>query len=179
MQIPLKETFNKYWSITLQDVDYVPASLPTTQDAGCRLVMCEDNDAVIKMLRKGRAPMMSHVARTHRVNLDWLLERSYTDPNVYCRYVDTKMQLADLLTKMNFTSADWLHLCGLLRLGAIPPEQRIAEEPPLPTTSTSSSSSSKAEDVPRGGLNVNSAEASYRKSSTSLKASERRRPRAR
>ena len=87
----MTENFQKYWQMTLENVDYVPASLPTSQDAGCRLVMCEDNDAVIKMLRKGRAPMMAHVARTHRVNLDWLLERSYTDPNVYCRYVDTKM----------------------------------------------------------------------------------------
>ena len=40
-----------------------------------RVVMVADNDAVIKMLKKGRAPAMAHVVRTHRVNLDWLLER--------------------------------------------------------------------------------------------------------
>ena len=56
-------------------------------------------DMVIKMLKKGRAPAMAHVARTHRVNLDWLLERSFVDPCVLGRYIDTASQLADILTK--------------------------------------------------------------------------------
>ena len=34
----------------------------------------EDNDAVIKMCIKGRSPALRHVARTHRINLDWLSE---------------------------------------------------------------------------------------------------------
>ena len=35
----------------------------------------EDNEAVIKMVIKGRSPTMRHVSRTHRVALDWLLDR--------------------------------------------------------------------------------------------------------
>ena len=115
------EAIKRYDTILFDTVDYVPASLPM-HSPNCRLVMVEDNDAVIKMLQKGRAPAMSHVSRTHRVNLDWLLERSINDPCVHCRYIDTKAQIADMLTKPNFTVRDWCHLCGLFRLG-----------PPTPT----------------------------------------------
>ena len=45
-------------------------------------VILEDNDAVIKMCIKERSPSMKHVARTHRVNLDWLFERLNRDPAV-------------------------------------------------------------------------------------------------
>ena len=62
----------KYHAISLDGVDYVPASLPLPT-ANTKLVMVEDNDAVIKMRKKGRAPSMAHVALTRHVNLDWLL----------------------------------------------------------------------------------------------------------
>ena len=101
----MADTMRKYSAVSLDSVDYMPASLPLIVP-NTHLIMCEDNDAVIKMLREGRAPAMSHIARTHRVNLDWLLERSFDEPNVYCHYEDTKQQLADLLTKQNFMSAD-------------------------------------------------------------------------
>ena len=103
--VSLDAAMKAYHSIQLENVDYVPASLPPPV-ANTRPVMVEDNDAVIKMLRKGRAPSMSHVSRTHRCNLDWLLERSIHDPCIYCRYIETKQQLADLLTKPNFSVRD-------------------------------------------------------------------------
>ena len=37
-----------------------------------QLVVAEDNEAVIKTVAKGRSAKLRHVARTHRVNLDWL-----------------------------------------------------------------------------------------------------------
>ena len=40
-----------------------------------KLVVMEDNEAVIKMIIKGRSPTLRHVSRTHRVDLDWLFER--------------------------------------------------------------------------------------------------------
>ena len=70
------------------------------------------------MLQKGRAPAMSHVARTHRVNLDWLLERLHIDDSIYCRYVESKHQLADILTKPGFTKELW---CNLLEQWRISP----------------------------------------------------------
>ena len=35
------------------------------------LYVFEDNEAVIKMIVKGRSPTMRHISRTHRVALDW------------------------------------------------------------------------------------------------------------
>ena len=80
-----KDAVEKYYMLSLDSVDYVPASMPDPE-GGCRLVMAEDNDAVIKLLRKGGAPTMSHASRTHRVNLDWLLEKNFDDP-LYLRQV--------------------------------------------------------------------------------------------
>ena len=44
------------------------------------LYVFEDNEAVIKMIIKGRSPTMRHVSRTHRVALDWLFDRINLDP---------------------------------------------------------------------------------------------------
>ena len=57
----------------LMEMDYVPK--PVTPPSGqAHLIILEDNDAVIKMAIKQRAPQMRHVPRMHRVNLDWLFE---------------------------------------------------------------------------------------------------------
>ena len=73
----------------------------------------ENNEAMIKMIIKGRSPTMRHVSRTHRVALDWLLDRINVEPMIQIKYVDTKNQLADLLTKGSFTRDDWNHLLCL------------------------------------------------------------------
>ena len=53
---------------------------------------------------------MRHVSRTHRVALDWLFDRINLDQKIQIKYIDTKNQLADFLTKGNFTYDDWNHL---------------------------------------------------------------------
>ena len=63
------------------------------------LYIFEDNEAVIKMIIKGRSVTMRHVSRTHRVALDWLFDRINLDPKIQIKYMDTKNQLADILTK--------------------------------------------------------------------------------
>ena len=78
--------------------------------------MFEDNEAVIKMIIKGRSPTMRHVSRTHRVALDWLFDRINLDPKIQIKYIDTKNQLADMLTKGNFTRDDWNHLLCLFNI---------------------------------------------------------------
>ena len=50
------------------------------------------------------------MSRTHRVALDSLFDRIKLDPNIQVKYVDTKNQLADILTKCNFTRDEWNHL---------------------------------------------------------------------
>jgi hypothetical protein len=77
----------------------------------------EDNDAVIKMCIKGRSPNMRHVARTHRVDLDWLFERIREDPGINIQYINTKQQIADIFTKGQFTTEQWKKLCQLAQLG--------------------------------------------------------------
>ena len=72
------------------------------------LYIFEDNEAVIKMIIKGRSPTMRHVSRTHRVALDWLFDRINLDPKIQIKYIDTKNQLADTLTKGNFTRDECL-----------------------------------------------------------------------
>ena len=62
------------------------------------LYVFEDNEAVIKMIIKGRGPTMRHVSRTHRVALDWLFDRINLDSKIQIKYIDTKKQLADMLT---------------------------------------------------------------------------------
>ena len=100
----------------LTNVDYVPTTLPEHDDKAVLLVM-EDNDAVIKMVVKSRAATMRHVGRTHRIDLDWLIERFQSDPGIKIRFVGTKEQIADFLTKGAFASAQWKDLCKLAQIG--------------------------------------------------------------
>ena len=65
---------------------------------------------------------MRHVSRTHRVALDWLFDRINLDPQIQIRYVDSKNQLADVLTKGHFTRDEWNHLlcfCSILAFSAL------------------------------------------------------------
>ena len=59
---------------------------------------------------------MRHVSRTHRVALDWLLDRINLDPKIQIKYIDTKNQLADILTKGQFTRDEWNHLLCLFNI---------------------------------------------------------------
>ena len=74
------------------------------------LYIFEDNEAVIKMIIKGRSPTMRHVSRTHRGARDWLFDRINLDTKIQIKYVDIKNQLAEVLTKGNFTRDEWNHL---------------------------------------------------------------------
>ena len=122
---PHESAYKKYDVISLEYADYVPPSMPELE-ANTKCVFVQDNDAVIKMVIKARAPMLKHVARTHRIDLDWLFERLSTDPAIYGRYLHTKLQIADILTKGHFTSDQWCALCSLLRLGA-PPASHVSK----------------------------------------------------
>ena len=86
--------------------DYVPPSLPISYGRAF-LYALEDNDAVIKMIVKGRSPNLRHVGRTHRVDLDWLFERINKDPGMFVQWVGTKEQLGDILNKGSFTADAW------------------------------------------------------------------------
>ena len=59
---------------------------------------------------------MRHVSRTHRVALDWMFDGINLDHKIQIKYIDTKNQLADILTKVNFTRAEWNHLLCLFNI---------------------------------------------------------------
>ena len=84
-----------------RDIDAVPSKVQSARQEAL-LYVFEDNEAVIKMIIKCRSPTMRHVSRTHRVALDWLFDRINLDPKIQIKYIDTKNQLADILTKGEF-----------------------------------------------------------------------------
>ena len=96
----------------MQDIDSVPSDVQSARQEAL-LYVFEDNEAVIKMIIKGRSPTMRHVSRTHSVALDWLFDRINLDSKIQIKYIDTKNQLADNLTKGNFTRDEWNHLLSL------------------------------------------------------------------
>ena len=94
----------------LSHVDHVTTHAHSSQGES-QLYIAEDNEPVIKMISKGRSPTMRHVTRTHRVVLGDKL-----DHQIQIKYVDTKNQLADILTKWDFTRDEWNHLLRLLNI---------------------------------------------------------------
>ena len=99
----------------VHDIDSVPSNVQSSRQEAL-LYVFEDNEAVIKMITKGRSPTMRHVSRTHRVALDWLFDRVNLDSQIQIKYIDTKNQLADILTKGNFTRDEWNHLLCLFNI---------------------------------------------------------------
>ena len=73
----------------LDNVDSVPSNVQSSHQEAL-LYVFEDNEAVIKMIIKGRSPTMRHISRTHRVALDWLFDRIRLDPEIQIKYIDTK-----------------------------------------------------------------------------------------
>ena len=100
----------------MKDIDLIPSNVQSANHE-VSLYVFEDNEAVIKMIIKGRSPTMRHVSRTHRVALDWLFDRINLDPKIQIKYIDTKKnQLADILTIGNFTRDEWNHLLTLFTI---------------------------------------------------------------
>ena len=99
----------------MQDIDSVPSNVYSARQEAL-LYVFEDNEAVIKMIMKGRSPTMRHVSRTHRVALDWLFDRINLDSKIQIKYIDTKNQLANILTKGNFSRDEWNHLLSLFNI---------------------------------------------------------------
>ena len=71
----------------------------------------EGNEAVIKMIIKGRSPTMRHVSGTHRVALDWLFDRINLDPKIHIQYV--------LAPKKNNSLTCWLKAVSRVMIGVI------------------------------------------------------------
>ena len=99
----------------MENIDSVPSNVQSSRQEAL-LYVFEDNEAVIKMIIIGRSPTMRHVSRTHRVALDWLFDRINLDTKIQTKYIDTKNQVADILTNGNFTRDEWNHLLCLFNI---------------------------------------------------------------
>ena len=71
--IPIKPT-----NVIPTNIDNIPSNTKNS-DSCATLYVFEDNEAVIKMMIKGRSPTMRHVSWSHRVALDWLFYRINLD----------------------------------------------------------------------------------------------------
>ena len=99
----------------MENIDSVPSNVQSSRQEAL-LYVFEDNEAVIKMIIKGRSPTMRHVSRTHRVAPDWLFDRVNLDPKIQIEHIDTTNQLTDIPTKGNFTRDEWNHLLCLFNI---------------------------------------------------------------
>ena len=96
-------------------IDYVHSNVQSPYREAL-LYVFEDSEVVIKMIIKGRSPTMRHVSRTQRVALDWFFDLINLDSKIQIKYIDTKNQLADILTKGNFTRDEWNHLLKMFTI---------------------------------------------------------------
>ena len=105
--IPIKHT-----NVIPTNIDHIPSN---TTHSGYS-AMFQDNETVIKMIIKGRIPTVRHVSRTQRVALDFFFDMINLDPKIQVGYIDTKHQLADMLTNGNFTRDEWNNLLHLFNI---------------------------------------------------------------
>ena len=99
----------------LNNIDFISSPVNSSREEAL-LSNLEDNEAVIKMIIKGRSTTMRHVSRTHRVALELLFGRINLDFQIQIKYIDTKNQLTDTLTKGHFTRDGRNHLLCLLNI---------------------------------------------------------------
>ena len=65
----------------MENFDSVPSNVQSSRQEAF-LYVFEDNEAVIKMIIKGRGPTKRRVSRTHRVAFDWMFDRVNLDPKM-------------------------------------------------------------------------------------------------
>ena len=62
------------------------------------LYIREDNQAAIEICNSGFSPKLTHITRTHKVNLSSIKDE-VKKPEVHLGYIDTSEQAADIFTK--------------------------------------------------------------------------------
>ena len=99
----------------LDNFDFISSNVQFSHHEAL-LYVFEDNEAVIKMIMKGRSPTMRHVSRTHRVALDWLFDRINFGPQNPNQIHRHQKPTRCILSKGNFTRDEWNHLLCLFNI---------------------------------------------------------------
>ena len=102
-------------NVDLSNIYQVPSNAHLSEKEA-QLYIFEDNEAVIKMIIKGRSPRMRHVSRTHRVALDWLFVRINLNGEIQIKYVESKNQHTYIQTKGSFTRGEWHNFLGFFNI---------------------------------------------------------------
>ena len=105
----------KEWSMILDNVDFVSSNVQSSHQEAL-LYVFEDNEAVIKMIIKGRSLTMRHVSRTHRVALDWLFDGINLDAKIQNQIHLTPRTNSYTYWQGNFTRDEWNHLLCLFNI---------------------------------------------------------------
>ena len=103
----------------IHPIDYIPPNVVEVH-RDTRLFVMEDNEAVIAITINGRAPNLRYLNRTHRVDIDWILERIQGDEGIKIRCCKTAEMIADIFTKGSFTKPKWDALLELAQIRPLP-----------------------------------------------------------
>ena len=87
-----------------------------------RLVVHEDNQAMMRVCQTGRNPTMRYLKRTHRTSVAWLHEVCSSDAVELC-YTESALMAADIYTKAFTDSQKWEGACW--NIGVCPPASLV------------------------------------------------------
>ena len=98
---------------------------PAASGLQTHLIVAEDNEAVIKIIKKCRSVALRHLPRTHRIDVTWLFEVCGAE-EVKLRHVGTDEQVADLMTKAFTSPEKWRSLLEIAQIvpGVVEPRQQ-------------------------------------------------------
>ena len=84
-------------------------STPTTLPVP--ILAYADNQSTIVVLGKGYSAKLTHISRTHRVNMHWLQE-VFKNLKIPIHYTRSDKQAADIFTKAFLQLEPWIKLCS-------------------------------------------------------------------
>ena len=99
----------------LDNVDFISSNVHSSRQEAL-LYIFEEQRSSDQDDHEGKTPYNATCFQNHRAALDWLFDRINLDPKIQVKYIDTKNQLADILTKGNFTRDEWNHLLCLFNI---------------------------------------------------------------
>ena len=105
----------KHTNVIPTNIDHIPSNTKNS-DSSAMLSVFEDNEVVIKVIIKGRSPQWGMFHEPTELLWNGCLTGLIWTQKIQIRYIDTKHQLGDMLTKGNFTRDEWSNLLHLFNI---------------------------------------------------------------